>query len=505
MGWSANFLLEINKRIYSPRFLLETVNDVEFKPGSGLALSSHPTAGYRTAITLEGSRVAAGQLSVGDWSYSVPEVTIGIDTDVSQLVARGQLLVLRVGWPGWSPGDYEPVFYGHLQSVDRSGDDWTLTIRSILASLVSRMTSEAVDIQLFGDLASSEVASAAYVAGAASIRVDNGSTAELEGGAGAKYLLQVFGDDGEPFFLLADALDTSPVGYDRFDLNPTTAILGTTAAAAAIGQEVRYCAMVYDSPTRAVRRFILTKNGDSVNGLYDTLPPNWGLGIPMECVDDDDIDITKAIVAPASAPTSKWYVCSAEPQDDGLSWIQSVLNPAGMFLCVRQGLLTIRAVSPCDRRQYAMSVVNDRDIQSIRRHERWNTATPVEYGFLSVTAASSTFGSNDSENLDSRPASGEYAIDLDYVHDDDTAWEVAVIDRLLPWYTRLTEIIDITCIGLRLAFLAPGDLIQLDTRHVRTRDRATFPMFFLLAVDVDWFEGTVSMIAAYHPSSPNEF
>lgn len=507
MGWSANFILELHKRNNSPRFLLEHVAVSGFQPGSGLALASHQVAGYRTAICRSGSRITAGQLEIGSWSYSVPELTVGIDADVTGLVTRGQLVVFRVGWPGWAPGDFEPVFYGHLQSVERSGDDWTLTVRHVIASLVSRMTAD-VEVSLFDGLDSTEIVGdpmlgTGWAPGETTMYVDDASAAEVEGGGGGLYLLQVIPEaGGDPFFLTATGKTA-----DTFT-GVAGPILGSTAAAAGVGSEVKFGALMYDSPTRAIRRVLMTVNGDASNGLYDTLPFSWGLGIPQEIVDNDDCDRTKDLVAPSGAPTSKWHLWSVEPQDDGLSFINGALNPAGMFVCDRQGRLTIRAMSAASVRDYAMTVITDADIASIDRHERWSGSNPVEYAFVSARAINNTFGSDvddGADSLDTRPASGEYHIDLDHVNDDDTDWEEAVLDRVSAWYLRPPEVVTVTCIGLRLAFLAPADQVQVASRHVRTRDRSTDALFKVLSVGVDWFEGTVTLMLAYHPPVPREF
>ncbi len=404
MSWSANFISKMSSRRCRPRFLLETVDGSDFEPGVGtVGLSSHLMAGYTQALTSVGNSMGAGRLQIGDWSHTTSELTLGFrgSVDIRRSVARGLLMQLRVGFPGWPAGDYEPVFYGHVQSIDRSGDDWTITLRSVVASLVSRMTQDVDDTALFSSLGTSTL-NTAYVDGVSTvIQVASAAAAEKEGGAGGAYLLQVYPDTGDPFFVIADVLDTTPVGYDEFQ-TLTTGILGTVSASASMGAQVKFCAYIKDSPTRAARR-VLMSTGSGLNGLYDTLPFSWGVGIPQHLIDDDDCDRTKAIAQPTGFASSKWYVYSVETQDDGLSWLQGVLGPAGLVLCERQGQLTIRAVSPPYQAQYDTKIVNDTDIQRIDIHQTWDTSTPVEFAYFLITAAASTFGTAVGEDLDSRP------------------------------------------------------------------------------------------------------
>ncbi len=502
MSWSPAFLGKLEGRRLRPHFLLEAVEGSEFQPGVGtIALSSHQMAGYTQGLGAIGNSVSAGQVQIGDWSTSVSEITLGYrgKIDIRQSVARGQLLKLRVGWPGWAPGDYEAVFVGHVQNIQRSGDDWTITLRSIVASLISRMTQTLELTALFCDVAESTLASG-YTAiagvGASSVVVVSAVDSEKE--TGGDRLLQIFPDTGEdPFFVVATFLAGSTFTVD------TAAILGTTCFTSAAGSRVVYCAYVHDDPVDAIRK-IMTSTGAGSNGNYDTLPRSWGVGIPTNILDNDDMDLTQAVVKPTGVVTPVWEVYSTEAQDDGLAFVQGVLGPAGMLLCERQGKITVRGVNPSNVRFYDVERVTDADIISIDRQETWDSGTPLEYGYLSAQTPNGSADA-DGEGLESRPASAARYLYLDYIEDDANDWRDSVLERCTPWSTRIPEIVEIRCLGLRLAKLTACDCVEISSRHFKTRDRATLPSLMILSVETDWWGGTVRILAAYHPPTAAEF
>jgi len=368
----------------------------------------------------------------------------------------------------------------------------------VIASLVSRLATDASTAPLFSALVDSaaEQLTATYNPASVVLAVTDTSAAERE--TGGSYLLQMFPDTGDPFFLTATGKVAG--GFTGVSL---TGILGTAAVCTA-GNEVRFCAYIDEDPCDAARK-VMASTGTGANGLYDKLPATWGVGVPQWVFDHDDIDLTALIVKP-NGPNMEWDVYSTELQDDGLSWLQGVLSPAGLVLVERQGMVTIRAVSPSYDRPYGFETVNDTEIVSFDRHQVWDSGMPVEFAYVLVKAASSVVGTaSPLEIMDSRPASAKRNIFLDYVHSNTADWEDTVADRLAPWATRLPEIVEITCAGMRLAILAPCDSLVIRSRHFTVRDRTPEPSFMVLCVEPDWWAGTVRIIAAYIPESQSEF
>lgn len=498
MPWSDAFIARMSSRRARPRFLLESIVGTDFQPGIGnLAISSHLMPGYIQALG-DGGRVNAGQISIGDWSSTVSEVSLPFRGayDVRRYVTRGQPVQLRIGWAGWSADQYEIAFSGHVQQITRSGDHWQVSIRSVVQSLVSKMSGA----PLFDGLGESTLA-LGYTAGAVSLTVASAASAGRETGGG--WLLQVFPSaGGDPFLIRATALVGATFTVE------TSAILGTTATNALIGDRVVFTAYIYDDPVRVALK-VITSTGLGTNGSQDTLPFSWGVGIPSGVLDLDDIDWTRLSVA----GTSNWDVFSTEEQDDGLAWLQSVLSPAGLVLVERQGCLTIRGVSAANVRPYDVEVLTDDDLISVDDHQSWDTASPVEASSAIVvshpgeTAGGAILGTlaTQTETLDTRPATGQRFYHLTYVDQNEADTCGDVLERVAPWVLRVPEVVTMTCRGLRLAKLAACDSIEMQSRHFRTRDRAEGPTLMVLKVEPDWWRGTVKIIAAYHPPTATEF
>lgn len=515
MSWSPTFLSAIAQPRLYPRFLLESVEDSGFDPGvAPLKLSSHGGVdGYTQAIA-EGGNLSASLLGIGEWTGSASELTIPLTKDVRDSAARGIIVVFRVGFAGWPESDYEAVFAGQIQSLDEAGPNrWSMTVRSIVGSLTSRLTQDIDYTGLFGaclstDIAAGEAYNAVGGVGPATITLTDAESAGAESDPPypGNYLVQVVPDAGDPFLLRVSA--PTFASTDLFTAE-TGAILGTTASSASPGATVNICGYIQDHPVDVARKVLVSTGVDAANGPYDTLPETWGLGIPTFMVDDDDIDLTLSISTPSGVGTPLWDVYSVGPQEDGLAWLNGVLSPAGVIICERQGQITIRAVFPAYEPQYETVEISDHDIVSIERRQTWDSSVPIEfayilvstppYDFLDDTEASETF-----EELDSRPGSYSRSIQLPYVGDDVSDWRRSVIDRLSPWSTRLPETIEMTLLGLRYAYLAPCDSIVLDTRYFRTRDQADLPTLMVLSVQPDWWMGGVRVVAAYIPADPAE-
>ncbi len=495
--WSPAFLNMLNRKNLEPRFLLESIPGTEFEPTTGLALSSHLMPGYHQGLTRTGNRFSAGRVVPGDWSCSLSSMTLGFRGrfDIRRMVARGQLVELRVGFPGWAAADYQPVYRGAVVGIDRAGDNWSIGLRSMISTALSRPVVDTDGAALFDQLGSSVIETFAYdpddVLLNVLVVVADASSAERE--AGQSYLLQVFPDAGDPFFLLADDLTS-----DIFTLVAGGAVLGTTASIASPGCRVVFCALVEDYPQNVVRRVLTTIAGDGANGIFDTLPATWGLGLPDWLLDTDDIDHTGLILRPGSA--DYWRVYATQPADDGLAWIQGVLSPIGAFLAERQGLLTIRAASPSYLRPYEVETITDADLISIDRVETWSSDQPAESIVLILQSRGEIYsgpGAFALEALDSRPAVAMRVVDLPYLDEGADDWAEEIGPRLGPWVTRIAEIVEVTCRGLRLAALTPCDSAFVESRHLVMRDRTERPSMMILAVEPDWWEGTTRLVLAY--------
>lgn len=489
-AWKGRFKSALANGRTDPRFLLETVPVPGYLPGASLHVASHSGySGYPQAITRVGSSLTSGSLHIGDWSCTSGELSIGVrlGVDVKQKVPRGTLIRLMMGFGGFEQGYFEPVFLGQVQDVRRSGPgQWAIQARSMLAALTSRFTTTVDEVGLFYELAETELAEA-YSVGEADI--DLVSVAGLEKLTGGNYLIRITPDSGEPFFLEATGISTNTVT----GCTPT-AQLGTTAAAASSGNKVVLCAFLERNPIAAALT-ILTSTGTGNNGPHDLGPASWGLGLPWEHVDIGDCNITQDIVLPSGG--SNWDIYSFEAQDNPAAWLQSVLQPAGLFLADRQGHLSVRCAPPTDDYSYGLNILTDSELIRIDRYSTWDPNNPAEYGAVRVRTA--TGGSTTSSaNLETRPAIPRRIVDYPYIEENESAWRTQLTNRLTRWSTRVGEAFDLTVSGWRLATMAMGDPLELRTRQLDLRSKYP-PNAMVLQVEPDWFGCTTKIRAVHIP------
>jgi hypothetical protein len=499
MPWSSAFLEELGRRRIAPRWVLEPVSGVGFEPVSGaLKLSSHQESGFNECLMIEGNNFSAGEVQVGEWGSTMSEMVLAIRAviDIRPLVARGQAVVLRMGFYGWAVEDYEPIYYGVVQAIDRSGDAWSLTLRSLVSALISRMTTDEAFPNLFSNVSTTELAAPGFlVASSVQVILDDASGAEVDSGLDG-YLLQIFSSlgDGVPFFMRVENRSG-----DTFDIDDND-ILGTVAEDAAVGDTVIICPYIHRDPVTAARRIIVS-TGAGTNGASDTLPATWGLGLPQALLDGDDVATTDGFVATGDP----WDIYSTERVANALEWLQALLQPAGIVLCERQGLLTIRACFPPDDPQYETYTVTDDDLMTLERYQTWDSESPVELAVVGAQSPGLGFdlGSGLGEALTSKPASQIEVIDLDYVSVSEAPdWVDAILERRAPWQLRVPEKVEILCAGLRMAAAAPFDSLIVDSRHFETRDGVELPTLMITKVQPDWWRGTVRITACYVPTDP---
>lgn len=491
MAWSARFLRALEAGNRRPRFLLSRVTTPEFPVGEDIKWSSHAEAGYLPVLCAEGSSYRAGALSLLDWSSTFSELALGArqleGVELRDQLQKGQVLELKIGFPGWAVGAYETVFTGVVNGFARGeGERWVLTLRSAATLALTRLST--TDPALFFHLEETAVRTD-YVAGSTTLDVD-AVLAELDSDGGS-YLVQVTPNDGDPFFLTA----TATSGGNQYTGVSTTGQIETTEADADAANAVKFCAYIKDNPVDVALK-VLTSTGNAYNGDWDTLPLAWGLGLPVELVDTDDCAFTAAQVAPAVA-TPTWDVYATEIQDDGLTWLQGVLSPAGIFLTERQGKLTVRAATDPDSSAAYTTAIWDDELASLT-YDTYNPDQPVEYDTVRWNSAGIGNILSDSEVVTTKPSADRNVIHLDYVVDDASDWRDAISDRLTIWSQHISEVVDLVAIGWRLAQLAPGDHLYVNSRHYRSKaaDGAALPLL-VLSVEPDWWGGTTRVRAAF--------
>lgn len=488
MGWDSLFLSKLQAGGLQPRYIIKSLSGAGFDTAGvhQLFLSSHDEGPYyHRVIARSGHRIASGAVRPGDWTTSIGEATIMLTGgyDPRPGMARGMLVQVRVGFPGMGAASYEPVFTGHVVGLSRvSSGEWALTIRSVLSALLARSTQTASQTRLFYNVDDvSGTLAAAYTASDGTITVDDSSAVERE--TAGKYLLQVTPDSGDPFLVTC-----SSVTADEFTVS-TAGVLGTTDADAASGNTWTSPALIEDHPVDVARKVILS---GGTGGTYDTLPDSWGVALLDDVVDHDDCDLTIALESSTSA--LNWLVVVDTPQDDGFTWLQSVLNPAGYFLCERQGRISVRMALAPEQWSLELATITDRDIVAFDRWDTWDPSQPVEYGRMRTRTADGSSATT-TETLTSLPARWSFKVELPFIDTNEATWMTAIRGRMGPWAMRLAEVVEITTVGWRFAHLAPGSSVLLSTRHVVGRV-ADYTNWLVLQCEPDWFGATTRLVMA---------
>tara|TARA_Y100000310_G_scaffold92966_1_gene90545 strand:+ start:1698 stop:3311 length:1614 start_codon:yes stop_codon:yes gene_type:complete len=526
MGWSADFLSELEGINVSPKFIVEFLTDYHGTVGEAAFLSSAASAPrlIGNEVSVGGGRVTPGTWSYtkGSWSVLViDDEANGEAYDLLQTVTRGNYAILRVGFLGWSEDDYETVALGALQSVTGTAPEFTFTFDSILTHWATKHETDAANMGLFDKLDLND-ADRTRITTTTSLAWAPGSSSELEvsatanfdrGSSGIGMLLCSDPTYGDPFYMTYTGEGTGPVkftGVSSSDLRLTTPVpLGS-------GATVSACAYMDGHPCDIAQEVLLS-TGDGVHGAHDDLPRTWGFAAFEEWVDSADIDEIKGIVGNKSGTDHDWQVVVEQGQDSAISWLQTLLSEAGIWLTMRQGMVTVRAAQNTDMdssdRHEDLLLVDDfeltnEDIIEVMDYQFWFSEVSTESMVCSAyynpthtysagyTPSAVSITDTIATTLPAVARSEHDLTDVIWVNSVDPATDV--VNRCHIWELRVPEYAKVMCAGLRCAQLCPGDVIpvtsqQLRGRLDRTADGWDAVDAMVIGVSVSWMDNTVEL------------
>ena len=516
MSWSGAFLDIIESTApIAPKWHLEFFEDFHGTIGTDYQISNW-NPNFATVIGAVVS-TGAGRITPGSWNFTQGGFTVEVVGDISEilnLVQRGNLARLLMGFGDWDLSDYQPVAIGALQSISGIYPNYVFQFKDLITHLQTRHTATTNELALFAaiDGATTGVrvsttirALTSYTVGDTVLNLTD-KTGFDHGDKGAVII-----DNGvdDPFFLTFTGTATSP---DRLTGVGTSNVHDTVRVASPTGSTVTLAAWVGEHPCDFSRQ-ILSSTGAGSNGAYDNLPKTWGLAVWDEWIDHDDINQIKSVIGNKAGTDHNWSVIVEESQDNAIGWLAAVLAPAGIWLCMRQGQITMRAAqnpNELSANRYNLPIISeieitDRDIEEIEGWQGWHPDTPAE-GFQSVvyykyghtTAGDSSVNLSDS-TLVSLPAIEEMPHDL-----SDVIWQASnqpatdILYRCHMWELRIPEWIRLRCRGLRLAQLAVGDLVTLTTDRAQGRMDHTIAGYaecvaMVSAIEIFWADGIVTI------------
>ena len=421
--------------------------------------------------------IVGQEVNTQTWTSVVGAFSFDIRGPVGMVLAswvRGLPLELMMGFAGWTEDRYQRISFGMLKGLRRSGlaEQYTVECWDIVAGLESRMSMTPAQAQLFYGVSAATTVKAGndYAAGNSSLHVTSPTGFERQNGG--TYLMKVTPDSGDDFYLTATGLTV-----DQFT-GAAGGALGTTDGDATAGNAVTEMAYLKGNPADIYRRMLTSTGTAAANGSFDVYPKSWGYGIPHDMI-DPDIARVKSVALGASLVYHWW---TTEGVANGFSWIQDRLSNAGIWPCIHEGQLSLRAgQNPNASTLWHSGItINDDDVVSLIEHDLWDTEHAIEYSQLSVPNLSGLKNSTveAKSSLPSQPwttLNGTTAF-LPTPNWWNTNEATDVTDRLSAWYTRVPERIGVRCRGWRLMGLVPGDIIDVDLPLLVTtkRDRNGF-------------------------------
>ena len=525
MGWSNAFLTEINSPTRSPVWALETIRLLSGGVGGSRDYASHTVvgSGYSARLKIGSVRTGGARLNPLSWTSTQGAFTVELFGDISDILfylTKGSAVRLMLGFEGWDPSQFQPVGLGVVKNVRGKAPKWTLECWDLIQAMQTRLASDPDKLELFYGLGTTTTITNPYTTAHTELLVvataDFGIEEPAVGNAYGAIFVDPVSLGADPFYLEYDSTTST-----KFDELTSRDILGTSPvgfAAATLEDLVYEIAYIKGHPIDSIAKILTSTGVTGFNGDFDSLPVSWGYGLPDYLVDFDDMERAKSGILVAGAVDYEFTMVSHEPQSNGLQWIQSQLAGAGIFLTQRQGHLTARVVQDPNGFETEPVVsgieIGDSDIMDVV-YEAWDSQQAAEYETWSLgihgTPSVGTYSESDytgEDGIGTLPVGALYesfaAIDTD--HDNALDMILEISKRIKWWYWRIAERLTLTCAGLRLAQLCPGDIVTItsDVLYGRSEAKRAELGFngrraMVYGVDPDWIGGTVTVILAILP------
>ena len=443
------------------------------------ATSLAESGSFATILIRKGYDVKLGSSAIvpvswqyveGAWSMTVqiPEGRRQAGRNYSQLASmalrRGAMVKLSIGKQDGTGFTYKPLKLGRIYSVKSAGHPRTYRVEvwDIHTAFRSRMTATSQTTQQRAKLfygtagAAYAVATSGYTVGASTININDTAADRFtfeSGGAGvARVTSNSVGD-----FLIK----YTGIGVTSLTGVVSSGSFGTTAGAANVGNAVVAVCLLEGHPVDILHK-ILTSTGLGTNGDFDKYPRSWGLGVPTEMIDVASFDQAKRILSVTGGDYDFTLLVDAE-QVDPSAFIESILKPAGIWFCVREGQIVCRVARDMHTAglQRQRDDIHDNDLLAVPVVEWYPTDQPETYfrALIQNSGSDVTFSRASTSTL---PVREEVVYNLAGVFNGAASAHITRVTndlkaRLSPWAHMLPEYIDVHLRGLRS--YAPGDIV----------------------------------------------
>ncbi len=502
MAWSEAFVAALSRGRGSLTYLLEASPQWE-ELGVAVAYSTHRVPGALPRISVGAVQVRGAGVdprtmasTIGAWSC----VYTGDLSELARHIVPGVVCLLRASLDGSTPSDIIAV--GQLRQATGTKVGIRLDFFDLAGVMRSRLCRE-LDADLFSELGSSALG-ASYTPGDSTLTFAGAVDCRRQAGIpGAVYVVPGTGD---PFYLTWAAYSSgSLTGVS------SAGVYGTTAVAAASSSRVDEVARIVGHPCDIVRRVVCSREGDTSNGAFDSLPRAWAIGLSHALVDHADVSqVRDRVMSPASG-SLEWDVVVTERISDGWSWMTALLARGGAALTVRQGLLTVRAVqaSRAPRLLCELSI-RDADVAEILDYEAWDASHAPEYAAVSVAGPDTTVLAYNLPGTLPKASLSEWSLD-GLVTTNGSACQQELLERVQEAQQRRPERLRLRLAGLHFARLAPLDVVPLTLTSRGAQSRRggwngwVAEEALVTRVDPAWSGGYVDVELRVYPPSEEAY
>ncbi len=515
MPWSSGFIAALASSNRT-RFVLRKVSSFTLLPGIGTDLArSDVGTGYTaispgTAIALSSQSLSIPSFAVSSSSWRVALAGIEGGQWASKALKRGAACEVRAVLSGAFPG--ERIILGQSRDVSGVGPQSIVSGWGALSLAISRpqarVSPNQNDAMLFANC--QEDANALQLSHAFNFGHDTtlqfASAPPFQRETSRTGAVLITPTSGDPYIVTF----TGVSGNDLTGVS-TTAEFGTTGTSANAGDLVQEVCWIDRHPVDMARR-ILVSTGTGSNGAYDTLPESWGLAIPQDLIDIQGFtDVSTTLNVALASGTHIVRTVATSPQGPALQWLQSELNRYGLWLCARQGQITIRCALDYWRHRPApvMQLDSNNLLQVLPNRQNYDPGQQTESRFYTVRGQTlSDWGAID-EAPKTRPvlstiADGPIIDGYPNVYQNQANINLSIAQRVGPWHTRIHSVIEVQA-TLQAAQLCVGDWVDL--RHRGLWDHTTIPIptrrpAMVTGVSCDWSAGTTTLrLHVMHSSS----
>jgi len=471
MTWTGDFQDKLNATgPFEPIIILHVMKWAG-TPGREFKAASHPGYNYPEII---GPSVALTGSSISPTSWTFTHGTCSLDIitdDISQLTEyakRGAICQILMGFTEWDEADFQPIFVGKVQNIRGRNPNYSLDLWSGTSLLSTRLNVGSFSVfsanrqNIFYNVKSSQrtTLTSAYSTSDNTLDVADASKLEMPS-ASSTYPGVVYVDNGsdDPFYLTYTGKSSNQLtGVTTSD------ILGTTRAASGTSSTKVYnAAYLAGNPFEILLRILTSGSGPS--SPYDVYPDSFGYGLPYSLTDPADMfNVFAAMASAAGGITYQLAYAQSVEVGDSWAWVREFFRDIGLVVVQRHGRLTYRPIQDPNNPLLESGIsITDHDIMEVLDFGAYHPDTPAEYQRVRV-AVSGISVSTTMRPPETAPMADQILFDnTDKVFASGTAIANEIKSRVQCWGPNVPEYVTLRCAGVRLAVLAPLDIVKVSS------------------------------------------